>query len=352
MSNTRPVIFTAFANPHRNLVALNHEEQGIQEALMPLVSKSKIIHIPHHSVAISTYFDILQNWEKQVTVFHFGGHANSQGIRLQDAPAFIEHLGKELVERNPKLLELVFLNGCATYKLTKILLTLGVKAVIGTPTQVNDKLAAEFAITFYQKLANGDNLQMAFRSTINQVMAGNSIPKTSYRSEAVNWANEQEALKNDKLPWGLYYNTPDVLEYKLDQSLAQDENRDEIIVVIIKKIPRGPMVKSHLISQDIIQAYADIIPIAGALAYIHSANELRLKAINPGEKNPTTINPGKIPSPLGVPALYFWQATFHEASLHGPRMLAALLYILSDDMFPDRAKVDRQKLLKRLENYK
>lgn len=222
-TTNKPVIFTGFANPRGDLENLNREQNGIQKALTKLESKGAIKnHWQRNEMGHKDYFNAIQDWANQVAIFHFGGHANSQGLRLQDMATFFEPLAKELVARNRESLQLVFLNGCSTETHVKTLFDLGVKAVIATSTNVSDNLAAELAIRFYENLANGDNIKTAFKSSTSYIKARSD----SFSFEIIDDPIEYRAsipVDDSQMSgshWGLHVRDKTALEYVLPEPVT------------------------------------------------------------------------------------------------------------------------------------
>ncbi len=115
-----------------------------------------------------------------VQLLHFAAHgrfdaqnANLSPLSLQDGVLTPIDLAGERAAGLRRERPLVFLNACHTARLAFALTGLGgwakrlvadlnVSAFIGTLWEVNDLLAAEFAITFYDRLFAGDTLGQAF----------------------------------------------------------------------------------------------------------------------------------------------------------------------------------------------
>jgi hypothetical protein len=197
-----PVIFTAFANPEGDLKNLNEEQKGIQRKLLAIDQQQIIRHLISTQTNLEDYFDFLQQYENQISIFHFAGHANSEVLSLQNAPTFFKPLAAELVLRNPNSLQLVFLNGCSTYAHVQTLFDLGVPAVIATLVDVADNLAMKFSVRFYDNLAKGDNIPTAYNSAANYAKGSSQENRFRFLGSIKNWKevnqNEQE------FPWGLY----------------------------------------------------------------------------------------------------------------------------------------------------
>ncbi len=116
----------------------------------------------------------------------------------------------------------------------------------------------------------------------------------------------------------------------------------------LNEYPLGPLVEPNLIKKTIIETYARLIPLAERRLVVSEANNFRLEA-DPG--TPYTIRLHMIQSADNVPAFTFWMDVFDYARLQGPRMLAALLLVVPDDMWDNRSKNDRQTLLNSLRSF-
>lgn len=173
-SQKPPAIFTAFANPKQDLENLNREQKGIQKAFLDLDSKDLFKHVTSIETSLEDYFNFLRPYQNRIAIFHYGGHAGSTGITLQDGHLSFEHLAEELVNRNKDSLVLVFLNSCATKAHVKTLFELGVPLVLATEVPIKDDTATLFANKFYENLSKGDTILMAYQSASRFIKAKNS----------------------------------------------------------------------------------------------------------------------------------------------------------------------------------
>ncbi|MFM8449527.1 MAG: CHAT domain-containing protein, partial [Haliscomenobacter sp.] len=164
-----PIVFTIFANPHGDLL-LTEEQNGIQDALNPLVSSKKIEHLIRTSANLSDFFDFVSSRAKnEFAILHFAGHAHQHILQLQDRQVSFEEMARHLMAHSKESLQLVFLNGCSTHALVDSLLELGVPAVIATSVPVPDVKARDLAIRFYKHIALGDSIQVAYQSAVRYV---------------------------------------------------------------------------------------------------------------------------------------------------------------------------------------
>ena len=106
-----PIIFTVFANPRQDLANLSQEQNGIQDALDPLVASKKVEHLIRNDANREAFFDLLRNRpENEFIILHYGGHADSNALELQEGVVSFEEMAKEIASRNPQSLQLIFLN--------------------------------------------------------------------------------------------------------------------------------------------------------------------------------------------------------------------------------------------------
>ena len=95
----------------------------------------------------------------RIAIFHYAGHADEGRLMLEralgsaDGAAHAEGLAGLLGDQRG--LKLAFLNGCSTLPQVDLLRGAGVPAVIATSRAINDAVARDFAITFYEALTVG-----------------------------------------------------------------------------------------------------------------------------------------------------------------------------------------------------
>ncbi len=212
----RPVIFLAFANNlDSHLDTLRSESRGLDRALYPLHDKQFLeLHV-REGADIQDVFTGFNRFNHRVAIFHYGGHANGTHLHLEGETADASGLATLMGQQEQ--LRLVFLNGCSTRGQVKALLRNGVKAVIATSVAIEDNMATEFSIQFYQNLAHKQTIEQAY----NQALA---YLKTKYAfslGPAVvkfrDFIFDPERGIKKELPWGLYLNegAEEVLKWKL-----------------------------------------------------------------------------------------------------------------------------------------
>lgn len=230
-----PYLLLTFANPlnvpKAYLAFLNRESALVYQHLehLALEDKCDVNRIP--DATVEQVFDTIEKWQKRkdLVLFHYGGHASGEDLflitesgdsRAANAEGFAELLG------SLPSLQLVFLNGCSTKGQVDLLLRKGVKAVIATAAPVQDEMAVDFAGRFYQNLAAGASIGMAFGQARTFLM-------TKYHHKVLTLEESRslafEEVFDDALPWGIYVQkgAESVLEWRLPQEKL-NRSQDEI----------------------------------------------------------------------------------------------------------------------------
>jgi hypothetical protein len=161
MNGAKPIVLLAFANDREGkfLRSLAGEQQAISQALrdaerVPASVKCWSWPMPEWT----TSFRSSKPREAGSRFFTTAGMPMARlcccGLMKREEQnwtlgSFAQFLGQQ------KGLELVFLNGCATYEQKELLLEAGVKRVIITDQQINDQTAKQFAAQFYESLGTG-----------------------------------------------------------------------------------------------------------------------------------------------------------------------------------------------------
>ena len=157
-----PLIYLAFANDLSSpLEALTREHDSIRELLMEGVNNQCYQLYPEPFATIEKVASGLAAFKDRVHLFHFGGHAGGRQLILTGQVANSDGIANMLAQQ--KNLKLVFLNGCSTSEQVRLLLELGVPAVIATSAPIDDERAVSFARQFYLALANRHSIGEGFR---------------------------------------------------------------------------------------------------------------------------------------------------------------------------------------------
>ena len=158
MPTDRPIVFLAFADARSDLSSLKVEGWSLKDQFDELKRRGVIADVVvEEKASLERIYSVFQKHRDRIAIFHFGGHADGDRLLLQSAfeprPAYAEGLATLLGQQRG--LKLVFLNGCSTRPQVKRLLDAGVPAVIATARPIDDRVATEFAVAFYQALTTG-----------------------------------------------------------------------------------------------------------------------------------------------------------------------------------------------------
>ncbi|MCY7359696.1 MAG: CHAT domain-containing protein, partial [Rudanella sp.] len=172
------LLFSFANNQDRPLPMLWEEDQGISWLLTPRSSKQQIQVLRDSYATTKTVANNIWYHRETLALFHFSGHAGKTVLQLEDKVA--EGKGITVLQLEDKVaegkgiadllglcknLQLVFLNGCSTRQHIELLRAAGVRAmVIATSTPVNDTVAKDFALRFYETLVQQVSLQQAIET--------------------------------------------------------------------------------------------------------------------------------------------------------------------------------------------
>lgn len=155
------------------------------------------------------------NDDNHILVFHFAGHTKGENIALSDQVAYTEALASLLGCQT--YLKLVVLNGCATERQVRYFHLHGVPAVIATPENIEDELAAIFSNVFYQHLVtHRKSLIEAFNQACDTIKLKKNTIETLIIRDTTSFKNNDTISR-----WILYinqdiYNVEEVEQWKLD----------------------------------------------------------------------------------------------------------------------------------------
>ncbi len=217
---SQPIILLTFANDEdAHLDMLKAESHAVYDALEDVDNNGVVEVKREESATLDIIADRFNKYQNDICIFHYSGHANGQHLSLEGTTANADGLAK-LIAAAPNI-QLVVLNGCASFSQVELLLELGVKAVIATTTAIGDTKAKEFSEQFYSALGEYKTLGQAFQQAIAYL-------ETKYAKFKIDAAKPKKGLKlkrkkpkaeKEGLPWGLYQNDETVLEWKLNQDL-------------------------------------------------------------------------------------------------------------------------------------
>jgi hypothetical protein len=247
-----PVIFLAFANdPDVHLELLKQESRGVYRALQALHDKRFVELYREESADIDGLFEDFSRFRDRICIFHYGGHAGSTHLRLEDQPAGATGLA-ELLSEQKEHLQLVFLNGCSTLAQVERLHDLGIRAVIATSVPIQDEKATGFAVRLYAALANAYSLEQAFDHAVAWLKSRYDSVTESAIHRGLDWDPDSSATA-----WGLYVKegAETVLQWKLPQYQKVDppkpvqgpyEVNQDILRILVAMAEFDPALQSGL----------------------------------------------------------------------------------------------------------
>ncbi len=197
-----PFILLAFSNKQDNyLEYLKKETSELRKILLGLQDKLEYEIISNATT--DDLFDAMTAYHYQVTVFHYGGHADSLYLELENRAQGIEQFIQLL--KGMANLQIIFLNGCSTQGMvSKILEGIGRDvAVIATSTKIDDQRAFNFSKAFYSSFTQeNQTLEGAFEMA-KSVLESTDIQETTFRQSVPRRTGDTPA---SPMPWGVYGN--------------------------------------------------------------------------------------------------------------------------------------------------
>ncbi len=226
--DNKVVILLAFANekeiPSGYLNLLEEERRGINEALEEHHDRQLCEIYDEPNTSLDTLFHNFSRFRDKISIFHYGGHASENMLRLRDRLGGNQNANSKglasLLGQQDQL-KLVFLNGCSTQNQVTDMIEAGVPAVIATSTSINDQLAGIFSVQFYKSLAKGASIQEAFDEAksrvLSQIDPDSELEIKEFRD--FNWEEDFSSTDKpnleDSVSWGLYVSDQTVLDWKL-----------------------------------------------------------------------------------------------------------------------------------------
>ena len=230
-----PFILLAFSNKQDNyLEYLKQETSELRRILLGLQDR-----LEFQIISNATTEDLFVNMSSlhdKVTVFHYGGHADSLYLELENRTQGIEQFVQLL--KGMANLQIVFLNGCSTQGMvSKILEGLGRDvAVIATTTKIDDQRAFHFSKAFYSAFTQeNQTLEGAFEMA-KSVLAAADIDNTTFRESVVRKTGDTPA---SPMPWGVYGNVDFTKKLDLYSTADPKVTFEDFKISVKEKIADG-----------------------------------------------------------------------------------------------------------------
>jgi hypothetical protein len=195
-----PFILLAFSNKQDSyLQYLNQECEEIRKILLGL--RDRVDYEILERTTTEGLFNVMSARHNQITVFHYGGHADSLQLELENRPQGITQFVQLL--KGMANLQLIFLNGCSTHGMVSKILEQMERdvAVIATATKIDDQRAFDFSKAFYAAFTQeSQTLEGAFEMA-KSVLSAEDIRETSFRQSV---PSLDPAEPTALMPWGVY----------------------------------------------------------------------------------------------------------------------------------------------------
>ena len=214
-----PIIYLAFANEpegeSRFLTQLQEEKETLKGLYdQYFFDKPFGYRVSYEGSPEELIWDI-NRFSQRISIFHFSGHGNIDGLQLEHPSKFKtflpkQNLGKILSNEVLGRLKLVFLNACATWGHLKVLRELDVPAIMVTHSSIEDYAATKFSILFYQGILAEIPLEDAFqraRIAIGEQETNSRV----YRGFEL----ESYVASEMDVPWGLYVRDEKILKWRI-----------------------------------------------------------------------------------------------------------------------------------------
>lgn len=204
----KPVIFLCFANDRVDGVAylrdLPRERRGVSNILDTAGKAGLCEVIVKPDVTIKDIYDVFKDerYRNRIAIFHFAGHANCYQLLLESiegglTTAHGEGLASFLGRQNG--LKLVFLNGCSSELHSLELILNGIPAVIGTSQAINDGIATQLSLQFYDGIVRGFPIERAWNDAVDFI----KTDKGTY--DFRNFYRQAKKETEDCFPWNIFY---------------------------------------------------------------------------------------------------------------------------------------------------
>lgn len=198
-----PVILIISANPHKDLLKIDHEIEIIKKIFKKEVLKGYLLVETIRSADPKKFIAELRDYQDQLVIFHYLGHANEESYLLEGNHLLSAKNVSEILS-SAKKLRLALLNACNTQAHINYFFSIGAKAVITTNSSINDSLASEFSKMFYEGLNSNQRLCEAFKNAKIFLQKEQELPDVIriYPHRRFNIGDSWNTTHNE-FPWGL-----------------------------------------------------------------------------------------------------------------------------------------------------
>jgi len=221
----KPIIFLAFANDEaKYLRHLSAEAQRLRQSLSMAKQHGLCDFEERFNISVRDIFQAVKMSE--ISIFHYAGHADDQTMSLSQPNS--ENIWidtsylNDFLARN-KTIKVIFLNACSSKAQAEDLIAKGIPIVIGTSTQISDRIATDLAASFYESLISGHSIGEAWKDATDEILTNTSSEKDIWKK--VESISEEEARgmvdkkgMKIRVPWKMYYTDEKNLGWKLGKN--------------------------------------------------------------------------------------------------------------------------------------
>lgn len=185
------------ANPvSTTRLRVDAEVSRVDEALKSSQFRSRFDLENKGAVRLDTFSTLIL--ENDPAIIHFSGHADKEGIALEDREGQTKVLANNAIDEIFKLfknrVKCVVLNACYSENQAKIISKHGIY-VVGMNDEINDDVAINFSVGFYLGIVNGKDPVFSYNFARTKILAEN----TSSSSIPVLWYNGAKISTEESL---------------------------------------------------------------------------------------------------------------------------------------------------------
>lgn len=149
-------IYSSLPDPRRDLPETRSEFNELVNFLISDKIKEKVDFGYSEEKTVDELTSEIIKRQKELRLFHFGGHSGASGLQFTDAEFNEEHVSNffNTICAEESNIECVFLNGCENENIVNKLSN--VPVVIGTKSKIEDKVARKFTMDFITALIGGE----------------------------------------------------------------------------------------------------------------------------------------------------------------------------------------------------
>jgi hypothetical protein len=237
-----PVALFVFSNDVDSFLSqIENEKKQIQQALEAFHETNRLQVVMHTFTDSAELMRLFQRYAGRIALFHFSGHASSEGLQLNQGITSTDFIYAEGIagflakEVKTGKLKFVFLNGCSTAPQVAALKAAGVPNIIATNYPISDRKATDFSAFFYRTMANVAKAKPFAETPVTIAQALDAT------KNYLNSAYQTKTIENDHR--GFVFQTPEIKEqwtFVADEPnwyLPNKRNRNLLMIALFVLFP-------------------------------------------------------------------------------------------------------------------